>query len=290
MANKNNVYLQVEFKSGNLFQYSKDPEDGFEKHINSKNTISYRKYWKQGAYGVYRGTTVRETKFGKEVSIHLINVEGKNVFISLPLFDEKKNIAAYAESFIATLPYLEANFVYRIFPYAMEKDGTDYKNYGVSVRHADMHAETVREDFPIDRLSFAYETKAGEVVEGDVPKVEWVQDFDGSMKKDCSARNKYLFDVLMKYADERTTGASNKVTGGEPPKPYTGEFKNNTTVTDQPEAQHEEPEQAEEEIAEEEAPKAQAPPKKVETPLATVSTVGGEEKPSAKKEKPDLPF
>lgn len=291
-----NVYLQLEFKTGNLYQYSKDPADGFEQHINKNNKISYRKYWKEGVYGVYRGTTVRKTDFGKEISIHLIDVNGQNIYINFQLFDQQKNIAAYAESFIALIPGMEMNYVYRVFPYAMEKEGTDFKNYGVSVRHADMHNRTVREDFPVERLTFERNPKDGEHVPGDVPAIEWKKDFDGSMKKDCSARNKYLFDVLMKYASERTAGASNKVSGGEPPKPYTGGFNNGTASDNTPSqensASQEEDEPAhEEESQEAEAPKAD-PPKKVDPPVAEAPKKEQQkaQKPSAKKEKPDLPF
>lgn len=218
-----NVYLQVEFKSGLLFQYSKDSKEGFEEHKSTKNKISYRKYWKGGLYGVYRGTSIRVSDFGKEISIHMIDKGGDNVYVSLPLFDQQKNIAAYAESYISIISSMELNYVYRIYPYAMENE-RGYKNYGVSIRHADMHDETIREDHLLDKLSFSYEKKSGEVISGDVPMIKWTKDFDGSMKKDCSERNEYLYNVLMKFATEKTVGASNKVTKDEAPEPYTGTF------------------------------------------------------------------
>lgn len=279
----NNIYLQIEFGSGNLFQYSKQEQEGFEKYTSTNNKISYRKYYKEGIYGVYRGTTIRTTDFGKEISIHMINKQGQNIFISMPIFDQKKNIASYAKSFITVLPALELNYVYRIFPWAMERKGTEYKNYGVSVVHADMDARTVNADYPIDKLTFSYE-KDGEMVEGDIPPVNWVKDYDGSMKKDSTEQNKYLYNVLTKFAEEKTFGASNKVTGGEKPKPYTGTFDNGANANSQVEVDSTEDTQ-------EEAPKAETKkpaPQKVDE--KKVPKAKEESKPSEKEEDVDLPF
>jgi len=216
MANK---YLQIEFKSGNLFEYSKEQKEGFEEHKNSKGNVSYRKYYKEGIFGVYKGTTLRDTDFGKEVSIFMVDGNGDNNFISFPLFDQSKNIAAYAESLITVLPSMEQNYVYRIFPYTMEKEGSKYKSYGVSVKHADITDKTVREDFPLARLTYTYTNKSGELVNGDVPAVVWKENFDGSKIKDQFEKNKFLHEVLVKYASE-SVKVSNKVTGGEAPRPY----------------------------------------------------------------------
>jgi hypothetical protein len=218
MANR---YLQIEFKSGNLFEYSKEQKEGFEEHKNSKGNVSYRKYYKDGIYGVYKSTTIRDTDFGKEVSVHFVDVENSNNFINFPLFDQNKNIAAYAESLITVLPSMQENYVYRIFPYTMEKEGSKYKTYGISIKHADMYEKTVREDFPLERLTYSYTKKDGEVVKGDIPAVLWKDNFDGSKVRDQFDRNKYLHEILTKHSSE-STKISNKVTGGEPPKPHAG--------------------------------------------------------------------
>lgn len=222
------VYLQVEFKTGNLFEYSKEEKQGFEEHKNSKGNTSYRRYHKDGAYGVYKGTTIRDTDFGKEISVHLFNDMNDDVFINFPLYDQSKNIAAYAESFISVLPAMEQGYVYRIFPYSMEKENSNYKTYGISVKHADMTNKTVREDYPLARLTYTYTKKTGEKIEGDIPAIDWKENFDGSKVKDCFERNKYLYSILVNNSQE-STKTSNKVTGGEPPKPFT-----NTTTTNTP--------------------------------------------------------
>lgn len=223
MANKN-VYLQVEFKTGNVFEFSKEEKDGFEEHKNSKGTVTWRKYYKAGIFGIYRGSSIRESKFGKEVSIHLIDENGDNNYINLPLLTQDKTIAPYAESLITVLPSMEKDYVYRIFPYAMEKEGTKYKNYGVSVMHADLEERTVKEDFPLDRLKYSYTTKDGKSFKGDIPEIKWEESFDGSKTRNSKERDAYLYKVL----EENATGSSkisNRVKGGEAPKPYNASEK-----------------------------------------------------------------
>ena len=217
----NNKYLQIEFGTGNLFEFSKERKEGFEEHINSKNTISYRKYYKEGIYGIYRGTSIRDTDFGKEISVLLVDKEGTSNYINMPLFDAKKNIAVYAESLICVLPALEENYVYRFFSYAMDKKDSQYKSYGISIKHADMNDKSVREDYPLKRLSYTIISKDGTVKEGDIPAVKWESHFDGSKTKNAYDKNKYLYDVLVEHAKGALKmPTTTKVTGGEPPKPY----------------------------------------------------------------------
>ena len=214
-----NVYLQVEFKTGNLFEFSKEEKDGFEDHKNTKGTVSWRRYQKEGVYGIYRGTSIRETNFGKELSIHVVTLEGDNCYISLPLFTQDKSIAPYAESFIAVMESVEKDFVYRFFPYAMEREGTTYKNYGVSVAHADMKEETVRGDYPLKRLSYTHK-KDGKLIKGDIPETIWEKAVDGSNTKNTKDKDMYLYKIL----EDNATGSqkmSNKVSGGAPPQKYT---------------------------------------------------------------------
>jgi hypothetical protein len=214
-----NIYLQVEFGTGNLFEYSKEEKEGFEEHRSSKGTVSWRKYWKEGVYGIYRGTSIFDSNFGKEVSIHLVDANGDNVYVKLPLLTQDKAIAPYAESYIGVLPAMEKDFVYRVFPYAMEREGTKYKNYGVSVAHADMHERTVRSDYPLERLKYAHTKKDGTKVEGDIPEAIWEDAVGGSKTKNSKKRDLYLYSVL----EANATGSqkmSNKVKGEEPPKKY----------------------------------------------------------------------
>ena len=191
-----NIYLQVNYADGQVYQYSKDAKEGYESHTNTKGVESFRKYYKKGVYGTLTGVSIRESDFGKEVSVALKNKDGDNLFLNMPLFDAKKNLASYAESFITVLPSLKVGTGYRIFPYNIKEEGQKYSKTGVSVVLADVATETVLEADKLPKLSYTY-TRDGVEVKGDIPPVIWEEDFDGSKTMNAKAKNKFLYDTLM---------------------------------------------------------------------------------------------
>lgn len=218
----NNIYLQCEFGSGKIYEFSKTEKEGFEEYKNSKGVVTYRRYYKKGLYGIYKGVSVRDSKFGKEVSLCMMDKDRNTIYLNFPLYDGKDNIAAYTESLIRVLPAMEVGFAYRIFPYAIDVEGTDWKNYGVSVKHADIYEETVREDYPLDLVSSAYYKKEGDghvLVEGDIPPVEWKKKA-GKNTKNRDERDDYLYKLLMTVAKDQTKDRKKvQVEKGEAPKP-----------------------------------------------------------------------
>ncbi len=198
-----NIYLQVDFKTGNIFQFSKTAQEGYESHINTKGTESWRKFFKKGLYAKLKGVSVRDTDFGKEISIYTENKSGDNVYLNFPLFDQKKNLASYAESFITVLPSLKLGEVYRFFPYNIKGENDKYANTGVSVVRADLESESVIEGAAKPtRLTYSYTSKEGVAVVGDIPADIWEEDFDGSRTKNSKAKNKFLYDTLMKHCTQ----------------------------------------------------------------------------------------
>ncbi len=200
-----NIYLQVDFKTGNIFQFSKTNQEGYESHINTKGTESWRKLYKKGLYAKLEGVSVRDTDFGKEISVATKLGNGDNAFLNFPLLDQKKNLASYAESFITILPSLKVGESYRFFPYNIKGENDKYANIGVSVVLANLESESVVEgaEKPA-RLGYSYTSKDGTVVKGDIPAVVWEEDFDGSKTMNSKAKNKFLYDVLTKH----TSGSS----------------------------------------------------------------------------------
>lgn len=199
-----NIYLQVDYKTGNIFQYSKTIQEGYESHINTKGVESWRKIYKKGLYAKLEGVSVRDTDFGKEISIATKLGNGDNAYLSLPLFDQKKNLASYAESFIAVLPSLKSGEAYRFFPYNMKGENDKYAKVGVSVVLADLSNESVIEgaDKP-SKLTYSY-VKDGVEVKGDIPAIVWEEDFDGSKSMNAKAKNKFLYDTLLKHSSVST--------------------------------------------------------------------------------------
>ncbi len=191
-----NIYLQVDYKTGNIFQFSKVSQEGYESHINTKGTESWRKIFKKGLYAKLEGVSIRDTDFGKEISLYTKMANGDTAYLNFPLLDQKKNLASYAESLIAVLPSLKIGESYRFYPYNMKDEGAKYSNVGVSVVLADLADESVIEGAEKPkRLSYSY-TKEGVEVKGDIPAVIWEEDFDGSRTMNSKAKNKFLYDVL----------------------------------------------------------------------------------------------
>jgi len=196
-------YLQINYQDGNIFQFSKTEQEGYEPHTNTKGTISYRKIYNKGLYGTLKGVTIRESDFGKEISIAVVDNVGDNVYLNLPLFDAKKNLASYAESFITVLPQLKLGNPYRFYAYNIKEEGQKYSKVGISVAHADIQAETADKENKITKLSYTY-TKDGKEVKGDVPAILWEEDYTGARTMNATAKNKYLYDVLMANVGEST--------------------------------------------------------------------------------------
>lgn len=207
-------YLQVNYSDGSIFKYSKTEQEGYVPHTNTKGTVSYRKIYNKGLYGTLKGVTVRDSDFGKEISIQVQDKVGDTNYLNLPLFDAKKNLASYAESFITVLPQLKVGNPYRFYAYNIQEEGQKYSKVGISVAHADLEAETADKENKIPKLTYSY-TKNGEEVKGDVPAILWEEDFDGSRTMNAKAKNKYLYDILMANTSQGTT---NSTPSQAPPK------------------------------------------------------------------------
>lgn len=200
-----NIYLQVDFKTGNIFQFSKTIQEGYESHINTKGVESWRKIYKKGLYAKLESVSIRDTDFGKEVSLATKLGNGDNAYLNFPLFDQRKNIASYAESLIALLPSLKIGESYRFYPYNIKGENDKYANIGVSIVLADLSNDSVKEGADkLVRLTYSYTNKEGVAVVGDIPAIVWEEDYTGAKTMNQVAKNKFLYDTLMKYASAAT--------------------------------------------------------------------------------------
>lgn len=190
------IYLQIDYSSGNIFRYSKTEQEGYEPHTNTKGVVSYRQIFKKGLYGKLKGISLRDSDFGKEVSLAVEDKTGEMNYLNMPLFDAKKNLASYAESFITVLPQLKVGNPYRFFAYNIKEEGQKYSKTGISVLPANLEAETVDKEAKLPKLTYTF-TRDGKETKGDIPAIIWEEDFDGSKTMNAKAKNKYLYDVLM---------------------------------------------------------------------------------------------
>jgi len=200
-----NIYLQIEFGTGRAYHYSKTEKEEYELFENKEGKTSYRKYYKKGVYGVLKGVSLRSSDFGDQISVEMIDKDKNTVFLNIPMSTQKGGFSAYAESLIRHLPSLVEGNSYRFYPYAMDKEGSDYKTYGISVKIANVLEETAEEE-SIPKLSYAY-TKDGVKVEGDVPEVVWTEKL-GKRIMNTDAKDEYLYNVLISNAKDARKGTT----------------------------------------------------------------------------------
>jgi hypothetical protein len=212
------VYLKVEGSTGAFFEAAPKamtPEDaiaqGYVKtettNLQTKDlTVSYRRYIRSGVFGNLRGFSKRESEFqGRKiytVQVVMDNAD-KIYFMDFPMVGQKNDLQSFAQDLITYLPFLVPGKPYRIFPYVIDpKNATDRKKYGVSINHARLSDNAVDKDNKVKRLSFTYEKMneqgVRELVQGDIPKIEWVANPMEPNKNiaDRSNQTAYLVKVL----------------------------------------------------------------------------------------------
>lgn len=188
------IYLQLEFGSGKFYSYSKEEKDGYEKHTSSKGNVSYRKYYDR-IEGRLDGVAVVKTKFGEVLDFRFVN---NDVLIHCPyqLYDQKGHISTFGEASIKYLPELKKGEKYTMTPYNFLPEGEKYSKVGVSFRD-----ENGAKITPSLRNSYY---KNGELVDGDIPAVKWVEKRGKNMPDLVSLEEKtdYLYNVIQKNLEK----------------------------------------------------------------------------------------
>ena len=188
-------YLQLEFSTGLFFKYSKNEEQGYEKHVSTKGNTSYRKYFKDGITGVLESASVYEGSFGNQISLNIKN--GNDVYyVPVDIADQKGNVDTYAESLIKFLPQLEKGMNIAVRGYNFTPEGDKYAKIGISVS---VNGQKIKAN-----MSNAYFNKEGVLVPGDIPAVAWKKDALGKNKPTAvslEAKNDFLLEVLKRETE-----------------------------------------------------------------------------------------
>lgn len=191
----NKYYTQLEFTSGMFFQYSKDEAEGFEKHTSTKGNVSYRKYHKDGISGILDSVSIREAKFGNEISMTIKN-GNDTYYVPVGIADQKGNVDTYAESLIKFLPQLSKGDNLTVKGYNFIPEGDKYSKIGISISK---DGEKIK-----STMTNAYIGKDGIEVKGDIPATIWKKDALGKNKPSAvslEAKNEYLLEVLKVQTD-----------------------------------------------------------------------------------------
>ena len=188
-------YLQLEFSTGLFFKYSKNEEQGYEKHVSTKGNTSYRKYYKEGITGVLESVSIYEGSFGNQISLNIKN--GDDVYyVPVDIADQKGNVDTYAESLIKFLPQLEKGMNIAVRGYNFTPEGDKYAKIGISVS---VDGQKLKAN-----MSNAYFNKEGVLVPGDIPAVAWKKDALGKNKPTAvslEAKNDFLLEVLKRETE-----------------------------------------------------------------------------------------
>lgn len=214
-----NNFLNLDMSTGRLFEYSKDPKDGFVEHIyeNKKdNTVktSYRKWYDEGAFGYLKSLCTTEKKLGAVNALHLRIVlqdaEENNLIIDFPMKNIKGQWNDFTVSVLMRLQFLQEDVCYRFFPYVLEdekkvdKKGKPRKSYGIAINFARLTPTIgVDKKNKVQALTRTYTKKEEDgtltLVPGDVPAVQWVEGVDDKMAMETRERDVYLWNVLKEH-------------------------------------------------------------------------------------------
>jgi len=187
-------YLQLEFGSGQFFDYSKDEKTGYDKHTSSTGNVSYRKYYKEGISGVLESASIYDGKFGKQISLNI--KDGDNVYyVPVDILDQKSNVDTYAESLTKVLYKLNKGQNINIKGWNFVPDGDKYSKIGITVS---IDGEKLK------GLTNAYYDKEGKLVPGDIPAIVWKKDALDKNKPTAvslEAKNDYLLEAIKTQTD-----------------------------------------------------------------------------------------
>lgn len=205
----NKHYLNLEFGSGNFFEYSKEEKDGYEKHVSSKGNTSYRKYFKDGVSGVIESVSVYDGKFGTQISMNIKN--GDDVYYTpVDLYDQRGNVSTFGESLIKLLPNLNKGDNATVRGYNFTPEGEKYAKIGVSIKVDDKKVKSA--------FTNAY-YKDGKLVKGDIPAIEWKKDALGKNKPSATSlekKDEFLIGVLKEQTERLKWDGSGSNTSTEP--------------------------------------------------------------------------
>lgn len=188
-------FLQLDQTKGSFFEYSGSEKEGFTKVESSTGKVSYRKYYEKGVSGVLESVSLVDGRFGKQIQLCIRDAEDLNMF-QVDLYDQKDHVSNFAEELIKFLPNLEKGMNLEFNAYNFIPEGEQYSRRGFSLKS---NGEKINR-----ALSNGYYKKdGGDLVEGDIPAVKWVEKLGKKKPSPASLEEKddYLLDVVAKQTE-----------------------------------------------------------------------------------------
>lgn len=208
-------YLQVNY-DGSIFQYSKDPKEGFIEFTNSKGKVSYRKYFNKGVDGVLTGITKQNNQYlnnAEELKVTLQNGEEENILSFTILNQDGTSLDEYTQGITILLPKMNKGETYNINNWFMKKGDTingevvKYNKKGVTLKQND---EKIKSDVTFEHVKDR-NTDNEKHVKGDVPMLQW-REIAGKNRPTAASKEaqlEYLYTLLDKEID-RINGSTSE--------------------------------------------------------------------------------
>lgn len=207
-----NHYLDLDYKTGQLYEYSRDQQAGYREHTNTQGGVSYRRYYRKGVYGFLESAYIATPEGrGMQLRIKLVTDQGTYT-LKFPIYAASGRLDSYMESLIKFLPSMEKGVAYRIFPYVLdsERNGKSYQYKGVSVKIAtevSPDGTTGKVEAQSIPAAIVFPKKDVEYNPQDptqVPKLVFEEGLDGKMKPTAlsMATQKQFLEGVLKKAVE----------------------------------------------------------------------------------------
>lgn len=190
-------YLKVEFGTGNFFERSKEPKEGFKEHLSTKGNISYRKMYDRGVGGEVKGLALKDTPIGKEMEFKLYSSEEDVWYvICFPLYSVNGDISEFSQSLLNKCPGINLGDKIAISGYNFTPEGGSRNYVGFSIK---LDGEKLNDTYS---RSF-YQKDDNVLVEGDIPPLVWKEQL-GKRRPTASSKEAitdFFINVLEKQID-----------------------------------------------------------------------------------------
>lgn len=197
-------YLSIDFKSSQLFEYSKEAKEGFEPQ---EGRSGYRRFLNEGITGELLNVGVRDSKIGQQINVALKDENGDYNYIQIGLYDQKGNVdGSFGESLIRYLPHLKKGETYRFYPYNLtaetQKSNDESQGKEVRSKYYDQRGISVKlnGDTKVDTISY---NKRGEKDSNKIPNLEWKEVLGKNKPTAVSleAKNEFLLSIVSNAVD-----------------------------------------------------------------------------------------
>lgn len=204
-----NKYVNLDEIQGKFFLSSKERKEGYEEYTSSKGNVSYRFYFNNGVYGVFKGVSLREVEYstGKVKRLQVTMEYGDDLFfIQMPWGSSKIDFSDYVLHFLFCLKNLEKEKAYRINPFVQSRESV--QKYQESIGKPSANGKyRDRQVIRVSEVDDLENFKEGEYVKTnyfytDLPKLEFIEDEFGKPTVRTESKIKRSAEINRRFEED----------------------------------------------------------------------------------------